>query len=456
MSLSSTHSVATPLSLTTLSTANVSGDSSHPQPLIRPEVMEAHSAQWLGAVRLTQPIAGWLVAGTVVLICFCFAAFVSLGSVTKKTRVAGVTVPNTGSLSILAPNAGVLSRNRAAEGQHVGAGQPLFELSMEHQGNSGELTALVAQQLAIRKQTLESEQRLRIAQDADKRRALDEHLRNLKAEGDQLSQEIELGQRRLGLAKKSLEQYESLQASGFVSAAQTQQKQEDMIDLESHLSSLARAKVQLQATRLGLEADQKALVGLLATDLAQLQLAEANLNQEIAENQSRKSSVIVAPQAGVLTAITYQPGQTVNAGQSLATFIPDSTGDSGRNNLEVQLYAPSRAVGFVRPGQSVKIRFQAFPYQKFGLQDGLVVDVSDTPFASNELPVNLAGDILGGAQSSGEGLYRVRVKLLRQTILAYGQEQAIRPGMTLDADIVQDRRRIWEWFAEPILAFTHR
>jgi membrane fusion protein len=53
-------------------------------------------------------------------------------------------------------------------------------------------------------------------------------------------------------------------------------------------------------------------------------------------------------------------------------------------------------------------------------------------------------------------LYRVKVTLKRQTIVAYGQEQALKPGMTLDADIVQDKRKIWEWVAEPILAIAQR
>ena len=108
------------------------------------------------------------------------------------------------------------------------------------------------------------------------------------------------------------------------------------------------------------------------------------------------------------------------------------------------------------------IRYQSYPYQKFGLQEGIVADVSKTPFAPGELPGNLASTILSNAQqsilgfNSNEGLYRVKVRLKRQTIVAYGQEQALKPGMTLDADIVQDKRKIWEWVAEPVLAIAQR
>ena len=108
-------------------------------PLIRPEVTDAHSQQWMGAIRLAQPISAWLIAGIAALIAAALIAFIGLGSVTKKARVAGLTVPSNGSLSIIAPNAGVLLRSHVSEGQKVNAGQTLFELSTERQGSQGEL-----------------------------------------------------------------------------------------------------------------------------------------------------------------------------------------------------------------------------------------------------------------------------------------------------------------------------
>jgi membrane fusion protein len=204
-----------------------------------------------------------------------------------------------------------------------------------------------------------------------------------------------------------------------------------------------------------------ALASSLATDLAQLQRARASLEQEIAENNSRRSVLITAPKSGKVTTITYHVGQAINAGQALATLIPtESANTDGGAQLEVDLYAPSRTAGFVARGQSVMIRYDAFPYQKFGLQKGVVVDVSATPFAPNELPQNLASTILANAQQStaggigGEALYRIRVYPEKQTIQAYGRSQYLKPGMTLEADVMQERRKIWEWICEPLLAMT--
>jgi membrane fusion protein len=438
----------------------MSQSASDQHPLFRPEVTAALSQQWMGGIRLAQPISSWLISGIAVAISTALIVFVIAGSVTKKAHVTGILTPSKGTLGITAPNAGILIHRHVEEGQPVKAGQPLFELSTERQGNNGELTFLISQQLASRAQSLEAELRLRNAQYQEKKSALTQRLQSLDAENNQLAQEIELAKRRSTLAQQSLGKYETLQASGYVSPAQTQQKQEDLIDVSSRLSSLNRAKVQLHATRQQVQADMEALATALATDLAQLQRSQAMLKQEIAENSNRKSILITAPQDGTVTTITYAPGQAISSGQALATLVPAQSNNTEMGDLEVHLYAPSRTAGFVAAGQTVLIRYQAFPYQKFGLQKGVVTDVSKTPFAPNELPINLASTILSNAQqntlgfNSSEALYRIKVHPEKLSIMAYGQEQQLKPGMTLEADVMQDSRKIWEWIAEPLLAIT--
>ncbi|MFZ6687135.1 HlyD family secretion protein [Undibacterium sp. SXout11W] len=425
-------------------------------PLFRREVTAAQSQQWMGAIRLTRPISAWFIAISATLISVALIAFIYFGSMTKKARITGVTLPEGGSISLLATNAGVIKRQLIKEGEAVQAGQALFELATEHNNGQGELSELVAQQLQARQQSLESEQRQRLQQTNEKKQAIQLHLRNLETEATQLDQEITLAQRRHNLAQESLSKFQRLQTSGYVSEAQTQQKQEDLIDIDTRLSSLQRNKLQLTANQLALKAEYADLTNSLANDQAQLDRSLASLQQEMVENSNRKANFITAPETGIVTTINFQSGQSIAAGQSLATLIPHQA------QLEAQLYAPSHAAGFVSPGQTVLIRYQAFPYQKFGLQKGTVIDVSKTPFAPSELPPNLASTILSNAQqniqgfNSNEALYRIKVKLEKQNIQGYGQTQALKPGMTLEADVLQDSRKIWEWVLEPLLAVANR
>ncbi|MFZ6746796.1 HlyD family secretion protein [Undibacterium sp. JH2W] len=433
---------------------------SNSSPLFRPEVTAALGSQWMGSIRLAQPLSASLIAIVALIIAAVLIAYITFGSITKKARVTGITVPVGGQLSVAAPNAGILLTTHVKEGEQVQAGQILFTLSTERQNSQGEITALVAQQLASRADSMAAEQRLRQSQYQEKKQALQQRLANLAQEHTQLEQELLLAQRRQQLAQQSVAKYETLQSNGYVSAAQTQQKQEDLLDISTRLSTLQRNKTQLQANQIALQSELDSLLNTLATDLSQIERAKASLKQEAAENANRQALQIIATQAGIVSALTNQPGQAINAGQVLASLIPVDAKAVDTNSLEAHLYAPSRTAGFIQPGQEVLIRYAAFPYQKFGLHKATVVDVSRTPFAPSELPQNLATTILSNAQqaingfNSNEALYRIKVRLHEQSINAYGQPQALKPGMTLEADVLQDSRKIWEWVLEPVLAMT--
>jgi membrane fusion protein len=117
--------------------------------------------------------------------------------------------------------------------------------------------------------------------------------------------------------------------------------------------------------------------------------------------------------------------------------------------MEVHLFAPSRAIGFIRPGQEVQLRYQAYPYQKFGIHRGTVMAVSRSVVAPAEVPQPMA-------DASREPVYRIRVAIEHQQVMAYGEPQALRAGMAVEADVIVDRRRLIEWVFEPLYSLAGR
>jgi membrane fusion protein len=99
--------------------------------------------------------------------------------------------------------------------------------------------------------------------------------------------------------------------------------------------------------------------------------------------------------------------------------------------------------------QPVKLSSAAFPYQKFGLQDGRVASVSRSPVAPAQAHQ-------ASASEAPEGLYRLTVALASQHVVAYGEATPLRAGMTLDAAVIQDRRRVIEWLFEPLIGAAQR
>jgi len=119
--------------------------------------------------------------------------------------------------------------------------------------------------------------------------------------------------------------------------------------------------------------------------------------------------------------------------------------------LAAHLFAPGKTAGFVRAGQAVWLRYTAYPYQKFGMAKGAIETVSPTPLNPQDLPASHALPRTNSAPGS-EPVYQVTVALESQAIGAYGETQPLKAGMTLEADVIQERRRIWEWLLEPVLA----
>jgi membrane fusion protein len=109
--------------------------------------------------------------------------------------------------------------------------------------------------------------------------------------------------------------------------------------------------------------------------------------------------------------------------------------------MQAELFIPARAIGFVKPGQSVRILYEAFPYQHFGTYGGQVVKVSQTILTSTDA---------AGPVALKEPAYRVTAALDRAEIDAHGKKIALQPDMLLRADIILEKRSLMSWLLSPL------
>jgi membrane fusion protein len=421
--------------------------------LFRQEVLNARQAQWLGTIRIGRPLSFSALTGGALAMAAALIAFACWGEVTRKVTLHGVMLPSGGIINIVAPQAGVVSELLAHEGDEMRAGQPLVRLRSERITANGDVAVLDANALAMRRASLDTERRLTEQSLHQRQDVIAQRLQSLQAEERQARAELDIHRLRAQLALKSLERQQELAASGFVASVQVQQKQEELLDLQLRERSAERNLQALQRDLQSAAADKLAADNQAQTALTQLDRAIASLAEEATETDSRNGLTLTAPQAGRLSAITLGLGQSVQAGQTLLSLLPLAQPGGGSNpaELQAQLFAPSRTAGFVRPGQEVWLRYSAFPYQKFGMARGEVIAVSRSPIAPQDLPNGQAQALVAAAQAN-EPMYRVTVRLPTQSVMTYGRRTALSAGMSLDADVRQDSRRVWEWLLEPALA----
>lgn len=415
--------------------------------LFRPEVLENRQRDWLGSIQLIRPVSLAVLTAFVVATAVAVASYLVLGEYTRKARVSGYLVPDQGVIRLMSPQAATLVEAFAVEGAAVRQGDVLFVLSVGQSTLSGDTQTAVRSSLAMREQSLQGAARQRGALEQNQLAALDRQIDDMRRELGAMAAESDLQRERLSLAQQAQARLESLRNDNFVSSAQVQSKAEEVLGLKAQAQALERQRsahlreiAALQAQRRELPMRAQAQQGEIHRDLAALA-------QQSAENEARQRIVVRAPQDGVLTGVLAQVGQTVTPSVAMASLLPANA------RLQAQLFAPSSAVGFVRPNQKVQLRYQAFPYQKFGHQTGAVALVSRAPLQGSEL----AGlPMQATANAASEPLYRITVTLDQQSVAAYGQAQALVPGMQLEADVLLDRRRLIEWLFEPVLGIAGR
>jgi membrane fusion protein len=415
--------------------------------LFRPEALSNRQRDWLGSIQLIRPVSLAVLTGFVVVVAVAVATYLTLGEYTRKARVSGYLVPDRGVIRLVAPQPATVVESHVSEGGAVHRGDVLFVLAVGQATLSGDTQAAVQSSLASRERSLHGAARQRSQLEQTQTAALDMQVADMRRELDAMAAETDLQRQRLALAQDALTQYESLRNDNFVSNAQVRAKAEDVLGVKAQLQGLERQRATrlreiaaLQAQRIELPLRTQAAQGEIDRDLAALAQASA-------ESEARQRIVVRAPQDGVVTGVLAAPGQNVTPAVALASLLPADA------KLQAHLFAPSSAVGFVRANQAVQLRYQAFPYQKFGHQAGEVAQVSRSPLQAAEL----AGLPLPVAVSaSGEPLYRITVTLNQQSVAAYGQAQALSPGMQLEADVMLDRRRLIEWLFEPVLGIAGR
>jgi len=409
------------------------------QPLFRDEVLKARRTSWLGGISLAQPLRLWVLTGLAVLAASTIVLFVTLGTYTRRSTVTGQLVPTQGLATVVAPASGVVTRMEVPEGGQVAAGGTLALVTVPRatQG-SGDTLAALEQRLQQRQDGLLATQQAQHAQLQAQAQGIASQLANAQRELAQVEAEVVTRQRQIRIASETLERLRRLEGGQFVSVLQIKQQEALVLDYTGQMQALQRQAIGTRRLMAQLQQAQRELPSQLRASDAGYQRDLAQLEQERVQTQASGALLVKAPVSGVVATQIVKPGQAVQAGQPLLSLLP------GDGKLEAELLVPSRAIGFIAPGDTVLLRYQAFPYQKFGHQRGQVARISRSALSSGEL-----GALIGNAQQ-GEPHYRITVALAQQTITVYGKSELLKPGMLLDADVMGERRRLIEWIFEPL------
>ena len=411
--------------------------------LFRPEALESYRADPRGNVRVICPPRFAFLTVFFAAVACTVVTYTWFGQVTRKANVGGYLVPSKGLIKVYAPEAGTLTRQNVSEGSKVKQGDPLFVLatersSLENKQARSDSSALLEQ----RRDKLHDDLTRQAQLDGEETRALEHRLESVSHEIRHLDLAIETVTQRVAYAKEQAGQFIRLLPDQFVSRLQAEQKQDELLERMSELQTLERQQLQLKREQDQVQLELRSRSINAAKRRAEIERNILALEQELTEQRVRRDIVVRAPAEGTVTAILAETGQHTQPAAAVLSILPEDS------QLVAHLLVPSRSIGFVAPRQEVALRYEAFPYQRFGSFHGIVVEISKTLLSPNDirdLPINLR-----------EPAYRVTVALSEQSIPAYDASIPLQAGMVLEAGIALDRRRLVEWIVDPLLAVTGR
>jgi hemolysin D len=403
------------------------------------------------------------VTGGLFLVLLAWASF---GKLDIVAAAEGRLVPRNYSRVVQPAEAGIVREVLVRDGDPVKAGQVL--LRMDATTASADLGTLKAdaalKALSLRRIDAELQGRPFLVQTGDPPDVAAQVLAQYRARRqsylDSVAQEQanlqraqnELGAARQQLAKlqatvplyqQSAKSYERLVKEGFVSELGANDKIRERIEKEQELKGQESSVAALAAA---VEQSQKKLAQIKSSYDSQLLNERVDLQgqQQRTAGELQKQvyrSGLLELRAGedgiVKDMATYTPGSVVQPGAVLLNIVP-------RNEpLYAEVAIRNEDVGFVAPGQTAKLKLQAYPFQKYGMLEGVVNVVSADSSANDPQKAT--------AQGQNPQSYKALVRLNSQQFKAPdGEVLKIAPGMVVQAEIHQGRRTVLEYLLSPV------
>lgn len=251
----------------------------------------------------------------------------------------------------------------------------------------------------------------------------------------------------LPMYRRNAESFKKLADNGYISRIEADDKEREKIEKEQDYHA---QKSTVSGLRSAVEASHKRLAQLSSNDKSQLENERSDtqsqykrLVQEWGKNVYKSSlSELKAPQSGTIKDLaTHTQGSVVSPGTVLMSLVPHD------DPLQAEVMIKNEDVGFVHPGQKVKVKLVAYPFQKYGMIEGEVIHVGADAIQSTPPPPSTS------QSEAPQGMvmtYKALIRLNTQELEVDGKRLKLTPGMQTIAEIHLGRRTVMEYLLSPV------
>jgi membrane fusion protein len=405
--------------------------------LFRTEAIEEKRRKIHGTVVIAQPLSVRVIAVVLLVLVAGVMWFLFSYEFQRKETVRGYITSSAGIVSLHSRYGGVMRRRFVDVGDVVEKGAALFEAGTDIESTNGLTRDEQIKTTNARLAEIDAQRDILQRSYDDEEAYLQKQKAGLLSRAGQFDSRLILQRKILEIARNDLDRINSLRLNQYASDRDVSRQKGVLLGHQAEAASLRSQLAVIRSEYELIEMDIKRLPDRKARELSELAIRRNALQQSLSEQQAQSSYIVSAPIAGRVTAIQGEVGQELSVQQPAVAILPANA------RIVANLLAPSRAIGFINEDSKVNLRIEAFPYQRFGVQTGRVIEISRSSYRPGELdaPVNY-----------DEAVYKVVVALDQDYVIAYGQRQPLQIDMTLTGDLVVDRRRLLDWMIDPLLS----
>lgn len=398
------------------------------------------SGESLGDVMLSNPLSWRIVTFLFLFIATAAIAFLFLGKYQRIELAKGTIVFDKGISRIVPFRPGLLIEIPVKEGQLVRKGMVLAKFQVEEY-TSDTLSPVQQKELALNEQferleDLMFEQQKISSHEISANRTLQ---LELATEVDLINSQIESQQKIVKSSEELMNRIGALAENDLISKHELQLKTDELLRRKQELLQL---KQQLSVRSYELKRSielEKQLLAEAHKDVLEMDLNRLNVRQQLSDVELSRSYVIRSPRDGIVTGIVSKPGQYLTPIDFIMNVIPIDA------MLQAEVAIPSASIAFVSVGQKVGLAVDAFPYQRYGVIMGEIINVSESTIDQRQT-----------STSTTAPYYLATVRPDSTSVNAYGAEIGLKPGMTLIARIRTKPRTLFEWLFDPVFAVANR
>ncbi|HDH1522717.1 HlyD family secretion protein [Klebsiella quasipneumoniae] len=415
--------------------------------IYRKEAIEYKKHHWKGKALLLAGLPAWLIA----LLSFAFLAILITTTIfctfTQRIDVRGEVITLPHSVNVYAPQQGFVIAQYAKVGDLVAKGQSLYEIDISRNTTTGNVST--AQIEVINEKIANAEDIItKLSHNKEETRlSLDKQLKTINDSLKETNRMLVNAQTGLKKMHDNLSSYDKYLRDGLITKDQYNYQHSLYFQQQSTYQSLVSQKMQLESQVTQLNSDKITKTADFDNQISSQENQINDYKNQLVESNANGNVIIKATTEGRIESLAVTKGQMVDKGSSLAQIKP--TGDI---EYYLILWLPNNSIPYVKPGDVINIRYDAFPSDKFGQFPGKILSISSVPTSRQELSEYT--NVNNGTNQQELALYKTIVKIENKTFNYNGKTLSLSNGLKAQAVVFLEERPLYMWMFTPVYKIT--